>query len=88
MHFIVSWTFSPENANSTIERFKETGAPPPDGVPMVARWHDVAGRRGFALAETDDAAAISKWTRQWNDLLAFEVVPVVNDEQLAAVLAE
>ena len=60
---------------------------PPDGVTMLARWHDVAGRRGFAISETDDPLAIAKWCREWNDLMSFEIIPVVNDAQLATVLA-
>jgi hypothetical protein len=87
MHFLTIWTFRPEHANSAIERFGETGAPPPEGVNMLARWHDVAGKRGFALSETDDPVAIAKWCHGWNDLLSFEIVPVINDEQLGAVLA-
>jgi hypothetical protein len=86
MHFIAIWTFAPEHAAAATQRFMETGAPPPDGVTMLARWHDVSGRRGFALARTDDAAAMAKWTRQWHDLLSFEVIPVVDDDQIAAVL--
>jgi len=39
------------------------------------------------VARTDDASALARWTRQWNDLLEFEVIPVVDDQQLAAVLA-
>jgi hypothetical protein len=87
MHFMAIWTFRPEHSRATIERFLETGGQPPDSVKMVSRWHDVAGGRGFAIAETDDHAAISAWCRQWTDLLTFEVVPVINDEQLAKVLS-
>ena len=87
MHFMIIWTFRPEHSNDAIGRFSETGALPPEGIEMVSRWHDVAGRRGFAVARTDDASALARWTRQWNDLLEFEVIPVVDDQQLAAVLA-
>lgn len=87
MHFITTWTFKPEHSKAAIERFKATGAPPPAGVTMLARWHDVAGNRGFAISECDDAVAASKWCHEWSDLLTFEVIPVLNDEQLGAVLA-
>ena len=32
MLFHITYEFSPENRNSAQERFKETGAPPPEGV--------------------------------------------------------
>lgn len=87
MHFITMWTFTPERRDAATQRFGETGAPAPDGVTMLSRWHDVAGGRGFAVCEADDAMLIAKYCREWNDLLEFEIVPVINDEQLGAVLA-
>ncbi len=87
MHFLTIWTFRPDQTNRTLARFDETGALPPDGVTMLSRWHDLAGGRGFAIFETDDPVAIASWCRQWNDLLSFEVIPVVDDEQRAAALA-
>jgi hypothetical protein len=88
MQFMVSWTFTPDAANAAIERFAETGGLPPDGVKMLGRWHDTAANRGWAVAEADDTAAMGKWTRQWNDLLEFEIVPLMSDDQLKAVIAE
>jgi hypothetical protein len=88
MHFMVVWTFKPDHTKSTIARFNETGGAPPDGVKMVARWHDVSGSRGFAIAETDDAVAAAKWCHDWSDLLSFEVIPVLDDEQLVQVIGQ
>lgn len=87
MNFMTVWRFSPENAGATIERFMETGGQPPEGINMLARWHDVAGGRGFAISEADDPILMAKWCRGWTDLMSFEVIPVLNDEQLAAALA-
>lgn len=87
MQFMTIWTIKPDHMGSARERFQQTGAPPPEGVKMVGRWHDVAGGRGFNIAETDDATAIAKWCQQWADLLDFEIVPVMTDKQLSEVLA-
>lgn len=86
MRFMVTWTFKPEHAQDTIKRFKETGAPSPDGVKLLSRWHDVAGRRGFALTETDDPIAAARMCRQWSDLLSFDVIPVLDDNELGQAL--
>lgn len=86
MHFMIIWAFKPQNSKEAISRFTETGALPPEGVKMLARWHDVSGSRGFALAETGDAVAASKCFHEWSDLLSFEVVPVLDYEHLAQVL--
>jgi len=87
MHFMVIWTFKPEHRQETVARFMETGGRPPQGVSMLARWHDVAGARGFAVAEAADAVPIAQWCRQWADLLSFQVTPVIDDQQLQAILA-
>ena len=54
---------------------------------MTGRWHDVAGGSGFALAETDDVVALAKWCREWSDLLTFKITPVLDDAEIAEVLA-
>ena len=53
---------------------------------MLGRWHNVAGLRGYVLAESADAVAIGKWMQEWTDLIDFEVIPVVNDEDVLKVL--
>jgi len=67
--------------------FKQTGALPPAGVTMLGRCHSVEGLRGFTIAESSDAVAVAKWVQSWTDLLTFEIVPVVNDEEFARVIA-
>lgn len=88
MQFMTVYTFRPEHANSATERFLETGGQPPKGAKMISRWHDVSGGRGFALSESDDPVAMTKWCRQWNDLLSFEIIPVVTDEQVTQAISE
>lgn len=86
MLFHITYEFSPHERDNAQERFKETGAPPPDGVKMHGRWHSAAGHVGFLIAESSDAVAICKWTQSWTDLLSFEITPVVTDEEVAEVI--
>ncbi len=85
MLFHIEWELSPTNRNHAQERFKDTGAIPPEGVIMKGRWHSVAGRRGFLIAESSDAVAIGKWMQSWTDLLSFNITPVVTDEELVEI---
>ena len=86
MQFFVSWTIKPEHRDAATARFVETGGLPPAGVKMVGRWHFAEGREGLAIAESDDAVAIGKWTYAWFDLLSFRIVPIVDDEGFKVVL--
>ncbi|WP_425044741.1 DUF3303 domain-containing protein [Primorskyibacter sp. S87] len=86
MKYIAAWVFEPDNVDAIIERFMKTGGLPPEGVTMEARWFDVAGGRGFAVADSDDPVAVAKWCRAWTDLMSFEIIPVIDDGQMAQVL--
>ena len=86
MHFHVTYEFPIEQRQTAEARFVETGAQPPSGVTLVSRWHDVAGRRGFMVVESSDATAVASFIRDWTDLITFQITPVVNDEQIAAII--
>ena len=86
MMFHIAYEFPPEERDSAQQRFKETGAPPPDGVTMHGRWHSAAGHVGFLIAESSDAVAIGKWMQSWTDLLSFEITLVLSDREIAEVI--
>ncbi len=86
MLFHITYEFSPGDRDDAQKRFKETGALPPDGVTMQGRWHSAAGHVGFVVAESSDAVAIGKWMQSWTDLCAFEITPVLTDEEAAEVI--
>jgi hypothetical protein len=86
MLFMVRWEVPQETRKTAIKRFLETGGAPPVGVTMIGRWHTADGAYGFAIAESDDVQAVSKWALAWNDLLPMDVRPALNDEGMGAVL--
>jgi Protein of unknown function (DUF3303) len=86
MTFHITYTITPANRNAAQQRLKATGGLPPAGVTMLSRWHCAQGLKGFVLAESTDAEAIAKWIQAWDDLLIFEVTPVITDEQIARVI--
>lgn len=87
MLFAVSWAFGPQHRDAANKRFKETGAPPPEGVKMIGRWHSVGGGEGFLVCESDDPTALGAWMQQWSDLITFRVFPVVDDEGVVKILS-
>ena len=87
MIFHISYTIQPEHRDNAQSRFKDGGAPPPQGVTMLARWHAVSGRKGFVLVESSDLKSVAAWMQQWTDLLTFEIEPVLDDEQFTEVIS-
>jgi len=86
MLFIVRWEISQVARKAAIQRFIDTGGAPPAGVKMLGRWHSADGEYGFAVAESDDVQAVSRWALAWNDLLPMDVRPALTDEGMGAVL--
>jgi Protein of unknown function (DUF3303) len=68
-------------------RFLERGRMLPDGVIYHASWIDRAAARCFQVMEADDASRLEPWLRAWEDLVDFEVVPVMASHDYWASLA-
>ncbi len=66
-------------------RAADRGRMLPPGLVYLDSWVD--GRefdRCFQLMETEDPALFAEWIATWDDLVAFEVVPVVSSAEAAA----
>jgi hypothetical protein len=55
------------------------------GVKILGRWHDLAARRGVAILEATDLTAALRYAGQWNPHMEIDLLPVVDDEESAAV---
>jgi hypothetical protein len=86
MKFIVHYKVAPEHRDAAQRRFKETGGGPPAGVTMIERYHCAQGLEGFVICESNDAAAMAKWTQSWTDHLRFRILPVIDDQAFAKLL--
>ncbi len=88
MKFMTTWTFPTGNVPEAAERFLAGVATPDAGVTLLGRWHNVDCSGGFALYETNDAAALYKGAAKWADLLELTSVAVIEDGEAGPVLAE
>lgn len=59
------------------ERFKRSGRMLPDGVVYRASWVDTRSARCFQVMETPHPELLNAWISRWDDLIDFEVVPVL-----------
>lgn len=87
MYYVIMWSYTPDQRDAVNARFLETGAPPPEGVKMVGRWHHIAGGKGVGVAQSDNPEAVGKWLQDWSDLMTCEVYPALDDEAMARVIA-
>ena len=75
------------DAPAVYRRASEKGRMLPDGLRYVDSWTDTAFHRCFQLMECDDPAVIGVWTARWDDLVEFEVVPVMTSKEAFAAMA-
>ena len=59
----------------------------PTGLDYVDSWTEADFKRCFQIVKSDDPALIEQWTAQWDDLVDFEIVPVMTSKEAAAIHA-
>jgi hypothetical protein len=64
-------------------RFREQGRMAPEGLRYVSSWIDEELEICFQLMETDDASYVNEWIANWNDIVEFEVYPVITSQEAA-----
>lgn len=77
MLFMVIERFKDGNAGRVGERFRNSGRMLPDGVTYHMSWVDSAGARCFQIMEAPRLELLSPWVSRWDDLVDFEIVPVL-----------
>jgi hypothetical protein len=65
-------------------RFREQGRLAPEGLRYVASWVTRDLKHCYQVMETDDPALLAEWTSRWEDLVDFEIVPVVTSAEAAS----
>jgi len=75
MRFMVIETFR-EGPEPVYARFHAQGRMLPAGLRYLDSWLAADGTRCFQLMETEDATLFAPWMAAWEDLVAFEIVPL------------
>ena len=76
MLFMVVEKFKNQDGKA-VSRKLQKGRGLPDGLKFVASYVTADLGRCFQLMETDDITTFQRWIADWQDVVEFEVVPVV-----------
>ena len=76
MLYLVIETFRNANPVPIGARFKSRGRMLPEGLTYQSSWIDPKNARCYQLMETQDLALLAAWTKNWDDLVDFEIIPV------------
>jgi hypothetical protein len=75
--YMVVEHFRNKDAVPVYRRFRDSGRMAPEGLLYVSSWVDEKLERCYQLMETDDRRLLDEWMANWNDLVDFEVHPVI-----------
>jgi len=62
-------------------RFRDRGRLAPESLQYVSSWVDEKLERCFQLMETENPTSLEEWLANWNDLVEFEVYPVITSAE-------
>jgi hypothetical protein len=68
-------------------RFRDQGRLAPDGLTYVASWIDESMATCWQVMEAADRSLVDAWIARWDDLVDFEVIPVITSPEAAARVA-
>jgi len=88
MLFMVIEKFKGGNTSAIYRRGREHGRMLPEGLRYVDSWVEANLRRCFQLMECNDTRLLQEWVVRWEDLVEFEIVPVVPSKETAEALNE
>ena len=78
MLFMVIEHFKGGDPRAIGERFARNGRMLPEGVVYHASWIEPARARCFQVMEAPDRESLNIWISRWEDLMDFEIVPVLS----------
>lgn len=87
MLYMIVEDFRGGDAVPVYRRFRDRGRLAPDGLRYVASWVTDDLRRCFQVMECDDERLLREWMASWDDIVDFEVFPVVSSADAAAAIA-
>jgi hypothetical protein len=87
MLYMVVEHFRDGDARPVYRRFRDEGRLAPDGLRYIASWVSDDFRRCYQVMECDEPALLAQWTARWDDLVEFEIVPVMTSADAVTAIA-
>ena len=78
--------FKNQDAAPAYSRFQEQGRMLPAGLMYVDSWTETNFARCFQLMECADPALFAEWISYWDDLVEFEILPVISSKEAVNII--
>lgn len=87
MLFMITFTGEPGRQNETLKRAVERRNVSYEGIKVIGSWVYPGAHKAFTVCEAKDAAALTAMTLPWSDLGQYEIVPVIELEELRKMVS-
>lgn len=87
MLYMIVESFRHGDALPVYRRYRDQGRMTPDGLRYLASWVTDDFQRCFQVMECEERQLLTEWMARWEDLVEFEVIPVVSSSEAAAAFA-
>ncbi len=81
LQYMIIERFKDRDPLPVYRRFRDRGRLTPDGLNYLSSWVDEQLGCCFQLMEAADATLLDQWIADWQDLIEFEVYPVISSEE-------
>ena len=85
--YMVVENFRNGDALPVYRRFRDHGRLAPEGLSYISSWVTESLDRCYQVMETENRALLDQWIANWNDVVDFEVHPVIISKEAAAKIA-
>jgi hypothetical protein len=87
MHFMIIERFRDGDPLPVYRRFRDCGRLAPAGVRYVGSWVTPDLSTCYQVMECDDRVLLDAWMARWQDIVDFEVIPVITSPEATAQVA-
>jgi Domain of unknown function (DUF3303) len=87
MLYLVIESFQNGDPVPVYRRFREQGRLAPEGLRYISSWVTSDLARCYQIMECDERRLLDEWISRWQDLVTFEVIPVVTSSEAQAMVA-
>jgi hypothetical protein len=81
--YMVIENFRNGDAVPVYRRFRDRGRLAPPGLEYLSSWVNDELDCCYQLMETEDRALLDRWIANWNDIIDFEIHPVISSQEAA-----
>jgi hypothetical protein len=86
MLYMIVEHFRGGDARPVYRRFLDKGRQAPEGLRYVSSWVSGDFRRCFQVMECEEPQLLREWMARWEDLIEFEVTPVVTSAEAVTAI--